>query len=860
MKKVMQNKYLVYTVLYWVFIAPLIYYISSIGLCAIGTSDAVAQIYPIMRYTRKVLLNFFDSIINGNKFVFPMVEYTLGMGDDTIAALNWHGFGDPIYILTCFVSEDKLPYLYTILFYFRVYLGGVSFLLFVSEHDNNKSVCAYVIGGLLYSFTGFTMQSNMHTIFTHAMIYTPLMMLGAERCWKGKKKGLLVLSTFLFALSGFFFLYIASVSLAVYVVYRMLHEKVKCKEAIIYIYNMVVEYILGLGMSAFIFIPAVIGFLGSDRTGIKRDYHMFYSVQEIWTMLKNMFLPSYSTEQELAVCTIGIIIVICVFLSKEKKRERINLIMLFILTIIPFVSCVMSGFGECYGRWELIINMYFAYLAVMYWDELNKLSVVQRVGITIVFLGLCFIGKVEGIVDHQKYSRTLRSYAILLLMLVVILPMARRFKKQRITQASMLILFAVSYLTICYNWRVAARDRDISVLQEREVVAELLEGIEDNSFYRTDNERGFSEPRLGMNISLSQGYPGVMEYVSIENNSYIYSFEKWGISSKDHNVMGLDQRAVLETLCSVKYFVVRSEYGFLAPYGFEYVKSTEDGEWNLYQNRYALPVLYGYNKVVSSDMFTQMNGLEKQDCMLDAAAVENYDGDTAPIEFKNDNIHETDYRIENIKNGTIKDGIITLEAGAQITIYTKRYVGKENYLCFENSNNDNVELVVEVKEGYTKYRKPNANRFVTLGTVEKDTDTEVIITFSQDIQFKQEELKILTYDFSDYVKKISKLQICDNAPVVRTNYIQGNIKVSEKSIVCAAIPFSKGWNAYVDGEKVNTYRVNDLFVGIEVSEGTHNVELKYVTPGIKIGVGISGICIFIIAIFFSKGLIKRYSN
>lgn len=67
-------------------------------------------------------------------------------------------------------------------------------------------------------------------------------------------------------------------------------------------------------------------------------------------------------------------------------------------------------------------------------------------------------------------------------------------------------MFVISCFTICYNWRGVARDRDISVLQEREVVEELLCDVDESTFCRIDNERGFAEPRTGMNISLSQDY------------------------------------------------------------------------------------------------------------------------------------------------------------------------------------------------------------------------------------------------------------------------------------------------------------------------------------------------------------------
>lgn len=68
-----------------------------------------------------------------------------------------------------------------------------------------------------------------------------------------------------------------------------------------------------------------------------------------------------------------------------------------------------------------IINLYLSFLAVEYWDNLHKLSNVQKTGICIIFLGLCYIGKAEDIVEHQKYRVTLKSYAVLLFILIVAL-------------------------------------------------------------------------------------------------------------------------------------------------------------------------------------------------------------------------------------------------------------------------------------------------------------------------------------------------------------------------------------------------------------------------------------------------------
>ena len=48
-----------------------------------------------------------------------------------------------------------------------------------------------------------------------------------------------------------------------------------------------------------------------------------------------------------------------------------------------------------------------------------------------MFIGLCFIAKAEGIIEHQMYSITLKFYVILLMMLVVVLSLAKRIKSQK---------------------------------------------------------------------------------------------------------------------------------------------------------------------------------------------------------------------------------------------------------------------------------------------------------------------------------------------------------------------------------------------------------------------------------------------
>jgi hypothetical protein len=53
--------------------------------------------------------------------------------------------------------------------------------------------------------------------------------------------------------------------------------------------------------------------------------------------------------------------------------------------------------------------------------------------------------------------------------------------------------------------------------------------------------------------------------------------------------------------------------------------------------------------------------------------------------------------------------------------------------------------------------------------------------------------------------------------------------------------YAKGWNAYVDGERVEVLRTNHTLRGVTVPAGDHTIELKYEPKELEIGLWISGV-------------------
>ncbi len=842
--------YILYTVIFWLFIGPFYYRIVKNDRITTACWDAITQIYPTMLYTCRVIHRFFESILGGEEFVFPMLEWTLGMGEDTIGALNWHGFGDPFYLLTIFASDATLPYWYSFIFYLKIWCAGVAFIGMVRVIDRNRSDFAYIIGALVYCFSGFTQLSNMHAIFLHALVYTPLMIWGVYKQIENKDAGggaLLTIATCCFALSGFYFLYISSVTLAVIVLYSLWKRKAEVKEALSLIFRFILQYLLGIGLAATFFIPAVLWFLTSDRVGVKSGIALFASFEEIVRLIYNMALPQYDGEQVLSVSVIGIIALILVFWSKEKRQEKVNLVVLFICACMPVVSCIMSGFGEIYDRWEYVIVLYWAFLTVEMWDEFVNIELWKKAtlgGLCVIFY--CCGRKFDWFdVYHAEFL-----WKTFLSMVVCIIICSYMNRYEKLKKISTYLLFIVSVLLVFGTWKEIANDREIANVTYRDVVEELIPEREKGDFHRIEYEKTFAEPRLGMNLSFVLEYPGISEYNSMNNNSYINAFPAWDASYLSHKNGGLNYRTVLETMCAIKYYIGYSNNPLIVPYGFRKMAETQDGEFTLYKNEFALPLAYTYSNVFDENIYAEMYGLDKQQIMLQSAAIEGYEGNLEVVDTYDDYLLQSEYSIVEMNGATLQNDIIRVSEGATVTLNVELTEGCENYLVVNDENLAAREISIE---GFRdKCQVGHLEReVINLGSVNCNSTISVEILFKKATEIKKSDIQVFAYDFANYEQYIKQLKRDTEGKIhVYANELQIDVDLDTSKIVCVAVPYGSGWKAEIDGKSVNTYRMNDMFIGVEVPQGEHLIRLSYVTPGIRLGIGVT-----IISFLLSIGII-----
>lgn len=169
------------------------------------------------------------------------------------------------------------------------------------------------------------------------------------------------------------------------------------------------------------------------------------------------------------------------------------------------------------------------------------------------------------------------------------------------------------------------------------------------------------------------------------------------------------------------------------------------------------------------------------------------------------------------------------------------------------------------------------------GIVTSDTLLEANFDYFDDIDTDTvyDEIAIYTTDpevetgscrtmfFYSYPKENNLKEICDDltatAPTItsfRSSDIKATVHVTkDRPILFTTIPYDEGWRIYCDGKEIETCsNVENAFLGAELPEGDHEIELKYTARFAKEGLIISLTGAVILAIIMLVSLFRKFSN
>ncbi len=111
-------------------------------------------------------------------------------------------------------------------------------------------------------------------------------------------------------------------------------------------------------------------------------------------------------------------------------------------------------------------------------------------------------------------------------------------------------------------------------------------------------------------------------------------------------------------------------------------------------------------------------------------------------------------------------------------------------------------------------------------------------------------------DFNSQMAELKKNGI--DLTYFDTDKIKGNITAEKDGVLLTTLPYDGGWEIFIDGEKVVTEKAAAYLTCADITEGQHEVEFRYVVPGIRLGAMVSlfGLVAFAVIMNYELGIMN----
>lgn len=134
-----------------------------------------------------------------------------------------------------------------------------------------------------------------------------------------------------------------------------------------------------------------------------------------------------------------------------------------------------------------------------------------------------------------------------------------------------------------------------------------------------------------------------------------------------------------------------------------------------------------------------------------------------------------------------------------------------------------------------------------------NSEFEYVYNLNHLMVYKDLNYKSIGYSYTNKEELLNS-SVPLNVTEKRNNGLSGNITLEKESVLYLSIPFNKGWKAVVDGKEVEITNIDDGFLGINLDKGYHEIELYFVSPGLKLGAIItaSGFLLVLIVLILER--------
>lgn len=753
---------------------------------------------------------------------------------------------------------------------------SMSYYLRTSQKSNGFIISAF---GIMYAFCSYFVAYYWNVMWIDAMYILPFIVLGIERIINSGKCKTYIIALALAIFSNYYIGFMLCIFSCLYFVYYYFCSlsKIKIKKSLLekekgffktfsnsFFWKSGLRFTLSslaVGMILlFMIIPLayILNSSSATSSNFPTEYKSYFDIFDFLANHLAALEPTIRSSGEDVLpnvyCGMLTVILIPLYLfskripSTEKIASIVLLAIMYFSFNINFVNFVWHGFhfpNDLPYRQSFMysfILLIMAFKAFKNIDEYNKKQILA-VGISII----AFV-----VITQKIGSKNVNDFSVFVtiaftVLLTIVLGLIVSKKAQAFALSVMLICSVGAEIILANTDYYVASQTKESFVADYDDFKSIQKEISDSDnalFYR--EELSYLRARMdpswydynGASIFSSMAYEKVanlQKYIGLYGNK---------INSFTYN----PQTPLYNAIFSLKYIYDTSGY---VDDGVYYSLKAENETFTAYENNYMLNIAFPVSDEIKNwDASTYSNPVEVQEEYFKLATgidgiynrITDYEiiyGNILAID--RESVVDETFSLNKISNEY--DGSITIDITAKDTSNIYIYVYSRE-LDTVNVLSSEISTTMTVRDGY----------ILDLGNHKPGDLISVEMPLKEDVSSANVDFVAFTIDHEKFVEGYNKLK---DGQLEYTKFdetvIQGKFIANENEILYTSIPYDESWKVYVDGKKISKsdiLAVSDALIGVNITEGEHEITLVYKAQGLRESIIISALFVIILLIFY----------
>lgn len=783
-----------------------------------------------------VLPDYFRQQFYNTGQLFPEFAANIG-GGQNIYNFAYYGLYSPVVLISYFLPFVKMSD-------YMMAAGVISLLaavLLFYKWLLRRGITSRLsfLTALLFLLSGPMIYHSYNQImFVNYMPFLCLTFLGVDRYFEKQKAGLYTISVFLMILTSFYFSIGGMFALVLYGIYRYAEGKEKLGENIKILgfvsdgFRFLLPMLTVVLMSAVLLVPTAMALAGGREGGHK-------------TALSALLIPEIPifrvvyTPYGIGLTTLAITVLIT-GLTYRKLYEKFLHIACIVILAVPLFAYLLNG--GLYIRDKVMIPFlpFLCYLIATYLEKQKRREISFWAGVLpfLLTIVLVYMGREQG--KYSEYLGWVLMDALTMLVCYLIFYWKKFDWVLIVVPIGFLALYGVVLHKSADKMIEPAFYEEVTNKQIGTEIEELTE--KENGFYRMEQSGTTSENATNLNRIWN-----MQQYVSsIYSSSYNAAYQKFRtetflVEQPFRNVLmqSVTENPIYQKLMGVKYILSKQEIT-----GYQQEKKV--GDVTVYKNEEVLPIAYVTNQMISEKAYEDLAFPYSQLAFLRFAVGKSVNDTGNPKEMLNSQVKETgaEIPIEDTQAiEKVEDGYhIKSKEIQNVKLKISEEAQKEEILFvqfelknYKRSKDVSVWLAgVKNKLSAGSHIYYNGNTTFTYAVNLKAGQTEVNLGLGAG-NYEIRNLRCYIGNTDESLKTLCQSEFRVDKAQTKGNRIVGSVDGVKDGYLITSIPYDEHFEVKIDGKDVKYEKVNTAFLGVKMPVGTHEVEIVYHAPGLKMG-------------------------